>query len=160
MPIHIVESKGFVDFLKVVNPRYKPMSQITVRKRVLLNSEALKQRIIGLLSTCGVVNITLDIWSDRQLRAFLGVTAHFIDDSNGSFKLCSVNLETQRFNGRHSGENFATAFETVLHEYSIKNKINYVINDNAAKMKRAFTTNFPREDNDSQPLVKTEHCFE
>nr|CAB3267849.1 zinc finger BED domain-containing protein 4-like [Phallusia mammillata] len=143
MPLHIVESKGFIKFLKVANPCYRPLSRKTVRKNILSNAEEMKKKITTCLSNYAAVNITLDIWSDRRLRSFLGVTAHAIDDSENDVRLCSFTLACQRFHGSHSGEHIASAFEHIVTEYKIKHKINYVITDNAANMKKAFTIAFP-----------------
>ena len=43
----------------------------------------------------------MDIWSNRQMRSYIGLTAHFIRN----WKLESIMLSCHRFKGRHTGEN-------------------------------------------------------
>lgn len=59
------------------------------------------------------------------------------------------------FAGSHTAENIKTHFyETVLTEYDIRQKISYVISDNAANMKKAFTITFhDQPDNLAIPAV-------
>lgn len=45
---------------------------------------------------------------------------------------------TCRIAGRHAGEQIACAFDEIVEEYKIGQKINYIITDNAANMKCAF----------------------
>lgn len=47
----------------------------------------------------GSISITLDIWSDRTMRGFIGVTGHYLQPSN---TLRSVLLACDRFKGEHS----------------------------------------------------------
>ncbi|KAI9527581.1 hypothetical protein NQZ68_028803 [Dissostichus eleginoides] len=51
-------------------------------------------------------------------------------------------LACDRFKGSHTAERIC---EAVCDEYSIKNKIDYIISDNAANMRKAFTVCFPTE---------------
>lgn len=45
--------------------------------------------------------------------------------------------------GRHTGENIKTKFlDVVVGEYGIRDKVRYVLTDNAANMKKAFSTGF------------------
>lgn len=51
--------------------------------------------------------------------------------------------------GSHTGENIKTHFyETVLTKFNIRQKISYVISDNAANMKKAFTVTFHDQQDD------------
>ena len=49
-------------------------------------------------ATCKLVSVTLDIWSDRTMRGFLGLTVHFID----GYALKSGVLAVPRFVGKES----------------------------------------------------------
>ena len=83
------------------------------------------------------VNPTLDIWSDRRMRAFFGVTAHYVE--NRMDELSSALLACKRFEGSHTGDRIAAELESILDLYDIKHKIDYVLTDNAANMKKAMT---------------------
>ena len=56
-----------------------------------------------------------------------------------------------RFKGSHTGERITDAFKAVCNECVIKNKLDYIISDNAANMKRAFMVCFPQEGDDAGP---------
>lgn len=43
------------------------------------------------------VSITMDLWSDRKMRGFIGLTVHHIDEKKAEFK--SNILGIQRFHG-------------------------------------------------------------
>ena len=89
------------------------------------------------------VNLTVDIWSDHKMHAFLGVTSHFITFGvDGCLKLQSVLLNCHRFSGSHTGDRIASEFESILDIYQIKQKVDHVITDNAANMKSAMTPSF------------------
>ena len=47
------------------------------------------------------VCVTLDIWSNRKMRSYIGITGHFILE----LSLESVMLACTRFKGKHSTDN-------------------------------------------------------
>ncbi|KAK9952779.1 hypothetical protein ABG768_018586 [Culter alburnus] len=89
-----------------------------------------KQIPVLKLETQAFVSVTTDLWSDRRLRSFPGVTAHV------------------HFTGRHTGEQIASAFEEIPDEYGIRQKISYIVTDNAANMKCAFKVHMPQQQAD------------
>ncbi len=110
------------------------------------------------------MSVTVDIWSDRRMRGFLGVTAHCVNIEVEYLQLKSHLLACNRFKGSHTGERICEEFEQICEQYQIKKKIDHVICDNAANMKKAFTTCFPGhgdEDNDvDDPDIWDELTFE
>ena len=80
------------------------------------------------------ISVTLDIWTDRQMRAFLGVTDHYIEN----FELKNTVLACRRFSGSHTGENILNQFEDILDSFSIKDKVHIAVTDNASNMKKVF----------------------
>ncbi|XP_034071694.1 uncharacterized protein LOC117545812 [Gymnodraco acuticeps] len=100
------------------------------------------------MSNINHVSVTVDIWSDRKMRGFLGVTAHYLEKDEERIELKSNLLACDRFKGSHTAERICEQFEAVCDEYSIKNKIDYIISDNAANMRKAFTVCFPTEQED------------
>ena len=71
------------------------------------------------------ISMTADIWSDRTMRSYLGVTAHLLGTNprTGEHGLISLLLTCQRFVGRHTGEAIARAFEAVIEEYHVAEKV-------------------------------------
>ena len=153
MPLRLVQSKGFNNFLSVVDPRYKSVCRQTVKNKIHLKSKAVKEMIVKKLSNVAAVNVTVDIWTDRKMRSFLGVTAHIFEEKNENLKLVSYTLACERFLGKHTGSQIAKAFSSTLDDFKIENKLDYVITDNAANMKKAFTTAFAAEDERMEDML-------
>ena len=109
--------------------------------------ETMKKKILNMLSQQKSISLTVDIWSDRTMRNYLGITAHFagkeVAQPAGKKKLSSLLLKFRRFLGSHTGESIRLAFEQALEEFEIKDKVSYVVTDNAANMRAAFKTRFP-----------------
>ena len=146
--------------------RYTPLARSTLTQVALPELyEAGKRHVQSLLEKSNSVSLTVDIWSDRVMRSYLGITAHVIVQQNDgrqpSEVTCNLQpllLSFQRFVGPHSGENISSVFEEVLHSNDIKNKVDYIVTDNAANMKAAFETKFnvPLNNYDDQNLCDTE----
>ena len=113
------------------------------------------------------VSLTVDVWSDRTMRSYLGITAHFagkeVAQPAGKKKLSSLLLKFRRFLGSHTGESIGLAFEQALEEFEIKNKVTYVVTDNA-NMRAAFKTRFPsvetEADDDNDQLGEADDIFQ
>ncbi len=97
-----------------------------------------KECIKSSLADQNFVSVTADIWSDRTLRSYLGVTAHACNSTANENTLKSFLLDCRRFKGRHSADNIVAAFDEILEEYNINDKVEFIITDNASNMKKAF----------------------
>lgn len=95
------------------------------------------------LEKTDTVSVTVDIWTDRTMHGFLGVTAHFMELDRSNPSLQSVLLSCERFTGSHTGERISEKFEEVCDNFNIKHKLDYIISDNASNMKKAFMVCFP-----------------
>jgi hypothetical protein len=95
----VVESDSFRDLMKCLDPRYqvpsrKHLSSVLLQERHDLLLANIKETLHAVTN----VSITMDLWTNRQMRAFSGITAHYITD----WKLHSVVLGCIRFKGRHT----------------------------------------------------------
>ena len=81
------------------------------------------------------VYVTVDIWTNHQMRTFIGFTAHFIDSE---FDLKSCLLCCEHFAERHIAVNIANRYEDVVMRYQINSKVRRIISDNPSSMKKAF----------------------
>ncbi|XP_035852934.1 uncharacterized protein LOC118494171 [Sander lucioperca] len=79
------------------------------------------------------------------MRGFLGVTVHWMERDAERVQLKSNLLACNRFKGSHTAERICDQFEAICDEYNIKAKLDYIISDNAANMRKAFTVCFPSE---------------
>ncbi|XP_045172971.2 zinc finger BED domain-containing protein 4-like [Mercenaria mercenaria] len=73
------------------------------------------------------------------MRAFLGVTGHFIQE----WQLKSVMLACSRFKGRHTGEKIRQEYEETIACFEIGHKVSNIVTDNAANMLKAFNCPLP-----------------
>uniref|UniRef100_A0A3P8SXC3 HAT C-terminal dimerisation domain-containing protein n=1 Tax=Amphiprion percula TaxID=161767 RepID=A0A3P8SXC3_AMPPE len=134
--LSFVENGHFKHFIEIMDCKYTPVSRRTIcEKWIPVLVKKVKETVLEKLATQSSVSLTTDLWSDRRLRSFLGVTAHVCCKKKGSYALESYLLDCMRFTGRHGWERIASAFEEITEEYGIRQKISYIITDNAANMK-------------------------
>ena len=81
------------------------------------------------------VSITLDMWSYRRMRFFMGITVHFIVDT---LQRKSYLLNFSKFNANHIADNIADHCIVALDQNGIRHKVCFIITDNAANMIAAF----------------------
>ena len=73
-----------------------------------------------LLDSAKFVSITADLWSDRQQRSYLGVTAHFL---NKNFELKNLTIALRVFNGIHTGQQIYKELIEILNNNNLINKV-------------------------------------
>lgn len=113
MPLSIVEHQSFQHFLSIMDNKYSPVSRRTVTSKLdsLVADRQIKLK--SELAKADYVSVTVDIWSDRRMRGFLGVTAHCINIED---ELKSQLLACNRFKGSHTGERICEEFEQICEE--------------------------------------------
>lgn len=81
LPLNLVENQGFRDFMKECNLKWDPISTKPLKQNVIRTFSSKVDAIIHqTLNGVNHVTLTVDGWSDRRCRSFLGVTCHFIDN--------------------------------------------------------------------------------
>ena len=148
LPLSIVENKSFWHFLTVVDSKYSPVCRRTLTSKTESLAGERRSRLKTQLSNTEHVSVTVEIWSDRKMRGFLGITVHWIERETERIQLKTNLLTISRFKGSHTAERICDQFEAICDEYSIKDKLDYIISDNAANMRKAFTVCFPSEQED------------
>ncbi|XP_076808523.1 zinc finger BED domain-containing protein 4-like [Clavelina lepadiformis] len=86
------------------------------------------------------VYLTIDLWTNRNMTSFLGITMHFVD---AEWKLRSFVLAVDSFLGRHTAENIAEAYDNVIEKFRFTTKVKKVVSDNASSMIKAFQVSLP-----------------
>uniref|UniRef100_A0A3B4ZNS1 Uncharacterized protein n=1 Tax=Stegastes partitus TaxID=144197 RepID=A0A3B4ZNS1_9TELE len=165
LPLSFVENGHFKHFLEIVDCKYTAVTRKTIcEKWIPVMVKKVKETVLEKLDTQSSVSLTTDLWSDRRLRSFLGVTAHVCCKTKDSYALESYLLDWRCFTGRHSGERIASAFEEITEEDGIRQKISYIITDNAANMKCAFKVHMPQQQSDDseseEENLDDEHLWE
>ena len=87
---------------------------------------SIKSRLQGIDSVC----VTLDIWTNRDMRSYLGITCHFIE----SYKLASPMVACTGFRGRQTADNIVEKYEEVMSSFELCGNVK------ASNMKKAFLT--------------------
>ena len=135
MPLSIIESSGFRAFVHSLDPRY----QVPSRKQfssVLLGQRYTKlfTNVKNSLQNVTGLSITMDLWTNRQMRSFTGITGHYILDS----QLKSVLLCCKRFKGCHTAENIYQQYEDAVLQFDVADKVRHIVTDTASNMVKAF----------------------
>ncbi|XP_020670837.3 uncharacterized protein LOC110091171 isoform X1 [Pogona vitticeps] len=142
LPLSLVERPQFRRFCAVLDPGSRAVTRAAVTMEIDRLYAKVKEEVMALLAKADDLAITLDIWSSRRMRGFLGVTAHAILDSELKTRL----LACHRFLGRHTHENIFAVFENICASFNVKEKIRYVVTDKAGDMITAFASQFPSAD--------------
>lgn len=138
VPLSIVDSTRFNKLLHTLDPKYqtpsrKHLSTVLLKRKY----DSVKNKILKQLEGIESINLTLDLWSNRQMKSFLGVTGHFISKD---WKMESMMLVCNHIRGRHTAENIVSWYDEITSEYDITDKIKHIVTDNASNVKKAFLT--------------------
>ncbi|CAB4006224.1 zinc finger BED domain-containing 4-like [Paramuricea clavata] len=136
-PFSIVTDEGFTTLMKVPKPRYR---MPTLRKVTETIVEAYKLQVLQIKKeldeNADYVNVTMVIWSSRNLGSYISVTGQWASKANGKLKIRC--LAVWSMTGSHTGENIDTHLKTVFTEYGISTKVFVILRDNASNMARAM----------------------
>ena len=131
-----VDSVAFKEVMKTAQPAYTVPSHRHLCLNLLPERyESLHKDLISKLQQAPGVIVTLDLWSSRDTRAFIGVTAHCIVE----FKMVTELLACRRFHGSHTGEAILEFFEEIIDEFQISSSILSTITDSASNIVKAFS---------------------
>ena len=136
IPFSVVDSPYFRGLLEAANPSYQvPTRKHLVNRLLQEKHNEVRMNIKSRLEKADWVSVTLDIWSSRQMRSYIGITGHFIDN----WKLNNVVLSCKRFHGRHTAHNIMQEYEEIRQHFNISSKVTNIITDNASNMISAFS---------------------
>lgn len=76
------------------------------------------------------------LWTNRQMRSYIGVTCHFIEN----FKLQSAMSACRRFKGSHTAEKIHATFNEIITIFNLEKKILTIVTDSASYILKAFVT--------------------
>ena len=138
MPLSLVESVRFRKFASILDPQYqlpsrKHLSTVLLAKKY----DDLKKKLRDKLEKVSSVNLTIDLWSNRQMRSYFGITGHYISNE---WNLESFVLGCNRVVGRHTAENLMLWYDEIVSDFCVSEKVKHVITDSAANIKKAFTS--------------------
>jgi hypothetical protein len=146
LPLNLVENSAFRDFMKECNLKWNPISTKRLKYDAIPTFTAKVNKIINeTLGAIDHVTLTVDGWSDRRCRSFLGVTCHFI---NCKMEPQSFLIDFVRLKSPHTSENIYQMTECVLDRFNIKEKVYRIITDNAPSMIKAYKFGLSVDDDD------------
>ena len=111
IPLSTVENPEFKALFEALNPKYQVPSRKHLSTKLLYKKSTeiqskLKEQLRSVESVC----LTIDIWSNRQIKGFLGITGHYIMD----WCMKSIMVSCKRFKGSHCAENIRKEYEEAV----------------------------------------------
>ena len=135
LPLNTVERPWFKTFMAVVDPKFNVPCRRKVASEINYLYDLKRNVLLNKLMSVESLSLTLDMWSDRRMRSFMGVTVHFL---TSDIKLESYLLDMGAFAGSHTGEQIGAHCVSLVEEYKIRDKVRFIVTDNAANMICAF----------------------
>ncbi len=81
LPLSTVESPHFKAFVNFLESKYcVPTRKLFSHKMLRDQYELLKNKVLKMLMDANNISITMDIWSNRQMKSYIGVTSHYISE--------------------------------------------------------------------------------
>lgn len=147
-PLNLVEKPAFRDFMKECNFKCPSISSKRIKYDIIPSfSNVVMKRIQDALNSTQHVTLTVDTWSDRRCRSYLGITCHFIDQKMIPQAFL---IDFLRFKYPHTSENIQLLTEEVLERLDIKQKVFRIVTDNASSMIKAYKFGFTSEDDNNE----------
>ena len=135
-PVSIVESAGFLNYSKTLNPLYQPASR-THFSRIAIPSKYKKVKDIVMMSVyTAEYFFTTDLWTGWHGRVYMAITIHYISPDNMQFHHHCIT--TQEVSVVHNTENLANEIGEVLNERGIRERIYGATTDNAQNIRNAI----------------------
>ena len=135
LPLSIVDNVSFKNFMNDVDAKYQSINRRDTTRTFL---PMLKQKCVSRLQEiCGqsnYVSLTLDAWTDRRIRSYIGITLHtIVDDKFKSFLLSFEQLE-----GKHTADKLVAEIDRAIQLFGLSDKVVRLITDNASCNRSAF----------------------
>jgi len=112
-PFSIVENQGFINYTRVLDPRYKLPSRTQLRD--VLMADLFKDtsaKLTTILEEISDIAITCDLWTSSANVSFITVTGHFVHD----YSIKTASLATRKLNDvtNHTAQNIADTLKDIL----------------------------------------------
>ncbi|CAF1261123.1 unnamed protein product [Rotaria magnacalcarata] len=118
---------GIRRLLQEVVPGYDPPNRYTVIHRLKRLHAFHHKKLIEDLRNVVNISITIDLWSNKQMRSFLVITGHYFPAD--SYDLRSTILNFSTFDKQHTSAEISRTLEVKLKELNILQKFTHVTCD-------------------------------
>ncbi|CAF1096355.1 unnamed protein product [Adineta steineri] len=127
-----LQKPGMKNVLQELLPEYTPPSRFTIARHLQRLHLFHRQKLIDELKVIDRISITLDFWSNKQMKSFLVITGHYFESENFNFK--STVLHFSSFKKRHTSVEISRILQMKLNELGILHKVVCVTADGARNM--------------------------
>jgi len=124
-----------------------PSANTTKREIMRCRREKAEQLGDRLRNVDSKTSVTFDCWTWPNVKAFLEITAHYIDDD---WVLRSLVLDFVPLLGQHSGEDLCDAFVATGDRLGVPLKLLSVTTDNAANIDKPLCSEQPGKVNQTE----------
>ncbi|MBN3323613.1 DSLE protein, partial [Atractosteus spatula] len=135
-PVRIVESEGFRELLRLLEPRYTPESRKYVQQQLLpgyaYQVQLASKQALQAAESCSV---TLDVWRSGPASGYLGVTCHFI---TSDWQIKSALLACLRLSGPRTAERILSEYDEISRAHGIAGKVFRVVADGGSDSRASF----------------------
>lgn len=130
------ELQEVIDFATIIDGKLKLPSRTTNKRRIDELADQTRDRMMKVLSkSCDYFSSTSDMWSSKNMDAFMAFTLHFISID---FQNYNFTLSIKPTVGKHSGKMILGYMRNVLEEWGLsKDKLIMMLRDGASNMVRA-----------------------
>jgi hypothetical protein len=120
-PFTIVQEAAFVEFIQTLTPNAKIPTANVIKNNIIDFYLVEQEKIQEILQdTKGRISFTTDIWTSVSMKAFMVITAHYIDKE---WKLQNIVIDFIQIWDTHTGENIKEIFVSSLEKFMIKTKV-------------------------------------
>ncbi|MBW0547074.1 hypothetical protein O181_086789, partial [Austropuccinia psidii MF-1] len=160
LPLSICENQSFQANLELCNPSVKPI--LVGRTAISAHLSKIyfyhQEHICNfLLNNKAFVSFTTNTWTSPNMKGYMAVTGHFI---NQDFNIFSILLGLTEIQGDHSGTSLAEEFWQILERYNLENYIvsittdNILVNDSRDRIQALGKGTDPNQENaDNGPMA-------
>lgn len=138
LPHLLVECEEFIDFVKLLNPKFKLPNRRSLSSNILKLSNSLKQGILEDLNDVKKLCVVLDIWTKKGLsESYLGVLIKYFHPQKQKIRMVLIALK--KIEGSHTAEKIFENLKIVLDEWNIEeDRISFYITDSGSNIVKAL----------------------
>ncbi|CAM2727339.1 unnamed protein product [Rotaria socialis] len=133
---HLISEHQLHELALPNNKRYEHPTRYSVARLLKRLHKLHLKKLINDLALIGDISITLDLWSNKQMRSFLVITGHYFN-KNG-FDLQSTVLNFSTLNVHHNSVDILRVLQEKLKELDILHNVVRVTSDGGRNVVRAI----------------------
>ena len=122
LPLSLVDSPNFKEFVSILDKRYKPSShthftRVLLPQKYDLVKQLVKKKLVKLHNEAEHCAFTTDLWTGCHNRGYLSLTVHFIDSRMELNHYC---LMTKEVSESHTADVIASVLSESFQEWELR----------------------------------------